>query len=177
MAAEAAQHRGTLALLDNTEEALAAYRRAIELDPADADSWKQLRHLQRRKEELQAADESANRKVAELGESLRDRPVLIVSSGSSFEFEPEMVIVPAGEFFMGSPPSEPERKGYEGPQHLVRIEHPFAIGKYEVTFEEYDAFAQATGRDKSNEDWGRSQQPVINVSWEDATAYTKWLSQ
>ena len=91
---------------------------------------------------------------------------------------PSMALLPAGEFLMGSPPSEPEMNENEGPQHQVRIEKPFAIGKYEVTFEEYDAFAQATQRDKPNDEgWGRGQRPVINVSWEDATAYAKWLSE
>ncbi len=90
----------------------------------------------------------------------------------------EMVVIPAGEFQMGSPSSEPERDESEGPQHRVRIEKPFAIGKYAVTFEEYDAFVEATQRDKpGDEDWGRGRRPVINVSWEDATAYAKWLSE
>lgn len=94
----------------------------------------------------------------------------------SGEKGPQMIVIPAGEFLMGSPPSEPERTKNEGPQHRVRIEQSFAIGKYEVTFEEYDAFAQATGRDKpADEGWGR--RPVINVNWEDATAYAKWLSE
>jgi hypothetical protein len=54
----------------------------------------------------------------------------------------------------------------------------FAMGRYEVTFAEYDKFAQATGREKpSDEGWGRGNRPVINVSWHEATAYAKWLSQ
>jgi formylglycine-generating enzyme required for sulfatase activity len=54
----------------------------------------------------------------------------------------------------------------------------FAMGRYEVTFAEYDKFAQATGREKpSDQGWGRGNRPVINVSWYEATAYAKWLSQ
>ena len=74
----------------------------------------------------------------------------------SGEKGPEMVVIPAGEFMMGSPSSEPDRLESEGPQHRVQIEKPYAIGKYVVTFEEYDAFAQATQSDKpSDEGWGR----------------------
>ncbi|MCP5085797.1 MAG: formylglycine-generating enzyme family protein [Rhodobacteraceae bacterium] len=79
---------------------------------------------------------------------------------------------------MGSPSSEPERQESEGPQHRVRIEKPFGISKYAVTFEEYDAFVKATQRDKpDDEGWGRGRRPAINVSWEDAAAYIKWLCE
>ena len=54
----------------------------------------------------------------------------------------------------------------------------FSIGKHEVTFNEYDAFARKTGRQlPSDEGWGHGSRPVINVSWNDATAYAKWLSK
>jgi formylglycine-generating enzyme required for sulfatase activity len=90
---------------------------------------------------------------------------------------PEMVVIGAGAFLMGSPASEPERETNEGPQHQVVIAEPFAIGKYEVTFEEYDRFARATGRAlPDDEGWGRGRRPVIAVSWDDATAYAQWLS-
>jgi formylglycine-generating enzyme required for sulfatase activity len=60
----------------------------------------------------------------------------------------------------------------------VRIIRPFAVGRYEVTFQEYDRFARATGRElPRDEDWGRGRQPAINVSWEEAVEYTKWLSE
>ncbi len=55
---------------------------------------------------------------------------------------------------------------------------PYAMGRYEVTFEEYDAYARLTGRRvPTDHDWGREKRPVINVSWEDGVAYAKWLSQ
>jgi formylglycine-generating enzyme required for sulfatase activity len=59
----------------------------------------------------------------------------------------------------------------------VTFAKPFAIGKYEVTFAEYDRFAEATGVNKPNDEgWGRGSRPVINVSWEDARKYASWLS-
>jgi formylglycine-generating enzyme required for sulfatase activity len=89
---------------------------------------------------------------------------------------PEMIVLPAGRFMMGSPPSEPERSVDEGPQRDVQVAQ-FAIGRTEVTFAQYDRFAEATGRDKpDDEGWGRGDRPVINVSWDDARAYAEWLS-
>ncbi len=91
---------------------------------------------------------------------------------------PKMVVIPAGKFIMGSLPSEPKRSNDEGPQHEARIERPFAIGVYAVTFEEYDRFAEATGKEKPGDaGWGRSRRPVIHVSWHDAVAYAQWLSE
>jgi formylglycine-generating enzyme required for sulfatase activity len=90
---------------------------------------------------------------------------------------PEMVAVPAGGFVMGSPASEKGRYNDEA-SRTVRIEKPFAIGKYEVMFHEYDRFAAATGRTPpKDQDWGRGRRPVINVTWRDAVAYADWLSQ
>ena len=90
---------------------------------------------------------------------------------------PEMVVVPAGEFMMGSPPSEEGRGDDEGPVHRVTISEPFAVGVYEVTFEEWDACVSGGGCGGYRpEGWGRSSRPVINVSWDDAQAYVAWLS-
>jgi formylglycine-generating enzyme required for sulfatase activity len=79
-----------------------------------------------------------------------------------------MVVVPAGEFIMGSSDDD------EKPPHRVAIRVPFAVGRFAVTFAEWDAagLAQKPG----DEGWGRDRRPVINVSWEDAQAYVSWLS-
>lgn len=86
---------------------------------------------------------------------------------------PELVVVPAGSFNMGS------ASEYENPVHRVTIGTSFAIGRREVTFDEWDRCVDA-GRCKnrpSDRDWGRGDRPVINVSWVDAKAFLTWLSQ
>ena len=93
---------------------------------------------------------------------------------------PEMVVVPAGSFLMGSPESEQERDEDEGPVHRVRIAAPFALGVYEVTFAEWDACEEdggCGGHSPDDRGWGRERRPVINVSWEDVQAYVGWLSE
>lgn len=96
---------------------------------------------------------------------------------SRLPFEPEMVHIPPGKFLMGSPKTEAGRSSNEDPQHEVTIAYAFEISKYEVTFDEYDAFAKATKRQlPSDSGWGRGKRPVIHVSFNDAQAYVKWLS-
>ena len=86
---------------------------------------------------------------------------------------PQMVRISPGSFMMGGSGDESE-----APIHKVQFAKPFAIARYETTFDEYDRFAQATGRKLPNDEgWGRGQRPVINVSWDDAKAYAQWLSQ
>lgn len=91
---------------------------------------------------------------------------------------PEMVLLPAGAFDMGSPPGEIGRATDEGPVHRVEIARPFAIGRYEVTFAQWDACFAAGGCPHRPDDngWGRGDRPVINVSWHDARAFAAWLS-
>ena len=92
---------------------------------------------------------------------------------------PEMVVAPAGSFMMGSPWWEIFRWPCEGPVHEVTMAHPFAVGVYEVTFEEWDACVSGGGCGGYQPDdagWGRGRRPVVNVSWEDAKAYVEWLS-
>jgi formylglycine-generating enzyme required for sulfatase activity/uncharacterized caspase-like protein len=84
---------------------------------------------------------------------------------------PEMVTIPAGRFQMGGTGDN------EKPIHWVSLKS-FSMSRYEITFDEYDYFAEATGRSKpSDKNWGRGKRPVIHVSWYDATAYAEWLSQ
>lgn len=93
---------------------------------------------------------------------------------------PEMVVVPAGKFRMGSPASQPAHAADEAPQHTVTIARRFAVDRFEVTFDEWDACAAdggCNGYKPSDEGWGRGRRPVINVSWDDANAYVAWLSK
>ena len=114
---------------------------------------------------------------------------------------PEMIVVPAGHFSMGSPESEPDReswqKGTESPQHEVTIDKTFAVGRFATTRGEFAAFAHETNHatgdkcwthenDKWEERSGRSfrnpgfaqddRHPVVCVNWDDAKAYASWLS-
>ena len=111
---------------------------------------------------------------------------------------PEMLVVPAGSFMMGSPETEEGHRDDEGPQHLVRIGKPFAVGRFEVTRDQFDTFVRATGhsvgsscRTYENEKYedrsglsydnpGFSQSgdhPVVCVNWNDAKAYAEWLGK
>lgn len=92
---------------------------------------------------------------------------------------PEMVVLPAGRFFMGSSAEEEGRHGNEGPRHAVTFAHPFAVGRHEVTFDQYDACVAAQGCPHRAEDngWGRGRRPANHVSFEDALHYAAWLSE
>jgi formylglycine-generating enzyme required for sulfatase activity len=88
---------------------------------------------------------------------------------------PEMSVVRPGPFLMGAF----QGSGYENEkkQHVVEV-GSIAVGRFEVTFEDYDRFCEAVKRRKPGDNgWGRDKRPVINVSWEDARAYTRWLSE
>jgi len=87
---------------------------------------------------------------------------------------PAMVVIPAGEFTMGSPSAE---QGAEK-EHRVTIAAPFAASKMEITFEEWDACVAdggCGGYRPDDQGWGRGAHPVMNVSWQNAQAYVDWL--
>ncbi len=90
---------------------------------------------------------------------------------------PELVVVPAGQFLMGDGSGRGNHN--ERPQRTIEITVPFAIGRYEVTFADWQRYAAASGAQMpDNEGWGLSStRPVIHVSWRDAHAYTQWLSR
>jgi len=111
---------------------------------------------------------------------------------------PSMIVIPAGRFLMGSPPTEPGRFDDEGPQHRVAISRPFAVSRAPISRGEYERFVRAShhqGKEacSSMNDEGRwieipglswrspgfeqtDNHPVVCVSWDDATAYARWLS-
>ena len=140
----------------------------------------------RREEEARLKRERASR---EPGRRLRD------CDGT---WCPELVVVPAGSYMMGSPESEAGRNDDEGPRHRVTMAKPFAVGVTEVTRGEFGRFVRETGHSTGNACWtyeggkwkersgrnwrtpGYSQtdaHPVVCVSWEDAQAYVRWLTR
>ena len=91
---------------------------------------------------------------------------------------PQMVVVPAGSFAMGSPAGQGTIG--EHPQHDVTIGNPFTAAKFELTFAEWDACVAddaCNGHRPKDRGWGRGRQPVIDVSWDDANAYVAWLAK
>jgi len=122
------------------------------------------------------------------------------------EAGPEMVVMPAGSFMMGSPEDEEDRMSNEGPQHRVSFDRGFAVARTEVSVGEFADFVRATGYrtdaeisgasrvydletgrmdEREDIDWrldyagteAEPNLPVIHVSWRDANAYAQWLSQ
>jgi formylglycine-generating enzyme required for sulfatase activity/energy-coupling factor transporter ATP-binding protein EcfA2 len=109
------------------------------------------------------------------GYNLDQAALKIQSVFVSIHVPPQMVPIPGGTYQMG----DVEKLGdaWRNPVHPVTVK-PFAMGKHEVTFEEYDRFAIARGRRlPEGQGWGREQRPVINVSWDEAKFYTEWLSE
>jgi len=122
--------------------------------------------------------------------SLSSRPAMPLSGAETCALKPkdvfkecekcpEMVVVPAGGFMMGSSESEKGRELDEGPRHPVTFARPFAAGRFAVTFDEWDACTAAGACNRyrpADQGWGRGRRPAINVSWDDAQAYVAWLS-
>lgn len=96
--------------------------------------------------------------------------------------EPEMVVVPAGKFVMGSPADEANRDNDEGPPHLVTIAKPFEVSKYEVTWANWDNCIANGGCKYESTPRGTDERslhgnyPVVGISWVEAHQYTNWLS-
>ena len=90
---------------------------------------------------------------------------------------PEMIVVPAGEFEMGSSEGKDGKPNNEGPQHHVVITRPFAVAKNDVTFADWDACLAVGGcPNVADSNMGRGDKPVINVTFYDAKQYARWLS-
>ncbi|MFZ5919052.1 MAG: SUMF1/EgtB/PvdO family nonheme iron enzyme [Chloroflexota bacterium] len=106
------------------------------------------------------------------------RVELPVSLEVCFSLEPEMVCVPAGGFLRGSPERAQESPDAEKPQREIELSE-YWIGRYPVTNAQYGVFVRATGR-RPPEHWplqGMENHPVVNVTWWDAVAFCRWLSE
>jgi len=98
----------------------------------------------------------------------------------NIDYCPDMVVVPAGSFEMGSPATDKSANTNEFPQHQVSIVKPFAVSRFAVTMAEWDACVAGggcSGYTPSDSGWGRGEQPAININWEDAERYVAWLAQ
>jgi formylglycine-generating enzyme required for sulfatase activity len=106
---------------------------------------------------------SAAAQPVQAGQSFRDCP----------DGCPDMVVIPAGSFMMGAGETG------EGPPRRVTISKPFGVGRFEVTFTEWEACVAAKGCSRTPDDsrWGRGNRPVINVSWDETKQYVAWLSR
>ena len=148
----------------------AAYAQAVEADTAAAygeylAAYPEGRHVEE-------ARERQAQPQYQVGQTFSDT---LQSGGQG----PEMVVVPAGTFRMGCV-SGRDCQDDELPVHQVTIARPFAVGMYEVTFAEWGACVASggcNGYQPGDMGWGRGRRPVIKVSWEDAVAYIRWLSE
>jgi formylglycine-generating enzyme required for sulfatase activity len=131
----------------------------------------------RRVEQQRTAQERAvlERRFRDEGRIKVDAKVIHgAPTGKDLEVGPEMVVVPAGEPTVGSNDQDSGK-----PPHKAIIKAPFAVGRFAVTFEEWDCAAAAGGvsHKPGDQGWGRGRRPTINVSWEDAKVYAAWLSK
>jgi formylglycine-generating enzyme required for sulfatase activity len=93
---------------------------------------------------------------------------------------PEMVVVPKGSFTMGTPTSEPDRDVGEDPLHRVNIPRPFAVARFKISFDDWDACVADNGCDGIRGDdngFGRGRLPAYGISFEAAKSYLAWISR
>ncbi len=153
----------------------AAGRKTAKRPPTEAK--KAPRTAKRKPTEAGKAQRTAKRKPAKTEKAPRtagqNRLDLLWPAEKEFQdcdFCPKMVVVPAGSFTMGGEAAEP--------RHRVTIRRRFAVGKYEITFAEWDACVNAGGcggHRAGDRNWGRDRRPAIYVNWRDARSYVRWL--
>src|SRR5262245_8346771 len=199
-------------LKGDLQKALADYRRAAVLDDKNAEATEGLRQTETAVAAISSPISPPNpcggSTVVSLPTSRGAQPLSAVEECSlrpkdSFKecvACPEMIVVPAGSFTMGSPEREQGRNSDEGPRTVITIVKPFAVGKFEVTRAEFERFVSSTGysvgvwcrvwsdklvawdnrSDRSFRNPGfrqDSNHPVVCVSWDDAKAYVQWLQR
>lgn len=140
-------------------EAKVQYQAALRQIPGDGSAFGQI--------------EACDQRIAAQARAQRDQK--IAEQNAAPKIPPNMVKIPGGWFDMGD--TFGDGGNDEKRVHQVYV-NDFYLGQYEVTFAEYDAFCQATGREKpSDQNWGRQDRPAINVSWYDAVEYCNWRSR
>ena len=147
-------------------EAAAIRKRAEDGERAAAETERQrLAMLEKEQQRKRTETETAKQGASTSGDSLKPGSVFRDCPAC-----PEMVVVPAGEFIMG----DDDR----GPEHKVIINRPFAVGKFEVTFAEWDACVASRGCARKPGGAARGRRPVEGVSWDETTEeYLPWLSK
>src|ERR1700738_4897292 len=92
---------------------------------------------------------------------------------------PEMVVVPKGSFIMGTPITEVDRSKGEDPLHRVTFARPFAVGRFTISFDEWDVCLAdgGCGGNKGDDKFGRGRMPAQGINFEAAKSYLAWLSR
>ncbi len=162
-----------LELRQSTRKTLLSLKIELGLDPLN------LKQVDAIRQKLEQLDQNVFRDVMMKCQLILGQYTERLPAGMVFrdwEYGPEMVVIPAGEFLMGSADGEGPNRGL--PQHEVRIDYRLAVGRYPVTFEEWDCSFEKKGVPHSPKDegWGRGRRPVIGVSWDDILYYIAWLS-
>lgn len=156
----------TLSRLGDKAGAIAGYGRAMALDP-NSDTARQAQAA------LRSLAGPATAASADAARKPKD-------AFKDCDQCPEMVVIPAGSFMMGTEKDEPGHYDNEIPKRKVTFARNFAVGKFAVTFDEWDACKAdggCNGYSPPDNNWGRGRQPVIFVSWNNAKDYTAWLSR
>jgi formylglycine-generating enzyme required for sulfatase activity len=143
---------------------------------------------QRRKKEAEAKRQEERRNADGRSRQKAEPFSIIRDKLGSGQFGPEMVVIPAGEFLMGSPIGElnlsEDERAHEnevsknGDKRQMRIWKSFALGRYLVTRDEYSTYLKAMGGEPPNNDTSENgSYPIVNVSWNDAQKYIAWLNK
>lgn len=160
----------------SSSQHLAAWKEQAEIWRTAADDQAtKIAGLEEKLSEKITADINATEPLPREKSQLQENFNIFQDALQDGSYGPEMISLPAGQFQMGDLNNQGDDN--EKPIQTIIFSHSFALSRYEVTFEEYDHFADITKRKRpEDEGWGRGLQPVINVSWQDANAYVKWLA-